>query len=194
MGRAPRALTSLGRLRAARPRPRRCRRRRPGRAPARAGAAPAAAGACRRTPGRAPGGRTSRTAGCGLGRQSPVSSARPDRLPDRLDLALGGEQVGLVGLVAQHLAVAEVDQLEHRRDDAAGAPDDERVELHLEQRLGLEPLAGRRARSCSRRPGSRRRGRRRGGRRSRAAAAWSRAAPRRRARARPARGGAGPRG
>ena len=62
--------------------------------------------------------------------------------PDRLDLALGGEQVVLVGLVAEDLAVAEVDQLQHRRDHAARAPDDERVELQLEQRLALEPLAG----------------------------------------------------
>ena len=65
----------------------------------------------------------------------------PDRGPHRLDLALGGAQVVLVGLVAQDLAVAEVDQLEHRRHDAAQLPDDERVELHLEQRLGLVALA-----------------------------------------------------
>ena len=130
----------------------------------------------------------------GLGRQSPVSWASRIAAPDRLDLALGGAQVVLVGLVAQDLAVAEVDQLEHRRHDAAQAPEDERVELHLEQRLGLVALAGDCARSCSRPSGSGRRAPRRPGRRTRAAAAWSRAAPRRRARARPARGGAGPRG
>jgi hypothetical protein len=60
-----------------------------------------------------------------------------DGVPDRLDLPLGGEQVGLVGLVAQHLAVAEVDELEHLRHHAARAPDEEGVEAHLEQRLGL---------------------------------------------------------
>ena len=69
----------------------------------------------------------------------------PDRLPQRLDLALGGEQVGLVRPVAQHLGVAEVDELQQVRDHAPGAPHDERVELHLEQRLGLEVLARRRA-------------------------------------------------
>ena len=43
-----------------------------------------------------------------------------DRLPDGLDLALGGEEVVLVGLVADHLAVAEVDQLQHRRAPRLG--------------------------------------------------------------------------
>ena len=65
----------------------------------------------------------------------------PDGPPDRLDLALGGEQVALVGHVAQHLAVAEVDQLQHRRHHAPGPPEHQGVELHLEQRLGLEHLA-----------------------------------------------------
>ena len=35
---------------------------------------------------------------------------QPDGLPQRVDLALGGEQVVLVGLVAHDLAVAEVDR------------------------------------------------------------------------------------
>jgi hypothetical protein len=65
-----------------------------------------------------------------------------DRLPQRLHLALGGHQVPLVGGVAQHLAAAEVDQLQHPRDHASGAPHDQCVELHLEQGLGLERLAG----------------------------------------------------
>ena len=51
----------------------------------------------------------------------------------------------LVRLVTQHLGVAEVDELEHPGDDAAGPPDDQGVELHLEQRLGLEELARRTA-------------------------------------------------
>ena len=47
------------------------------------------------------------------------------------------------GDVAQHLAVAEVHELQQRRDHAGGAPQHQRVELHLEQRLGLERLARR---------------------------------------------------
>ena len=89
-------------------------------------------------------------------------------LPDGPDVALDGEQVALVGGVAEDLAVAEVDELEQARDLAADAPQDERVELHLEQRLGLEQPRPATGRSCSRRRASRRRARRRGGRRSRA--------------------------
>ena len=63
-----------------------------------------------------------------------------DRLPQRLDLAFGGEQVGLVGLVAHDLAVAEVHQLEHGRHPALRTPDRERIEPHLEQCPGLELL------------------------------------------------------
>ena len=48
----------------------------------------------------------------------------------------------LVGRVAHDLAVAEVDQLEQARDLAVDAPEHQGVELHLEQRLGLEQLAG----------------------------------------------------
>ncbi len=66
-----------------------------------------------------------------------------DRRPDRLQLALGGEEVLLVGGVAEHLAVAEVDQLEHPRQHATGAPDHQGVELHLEQRPCLERLVRR---------------------------------------------------
>ena len=74
----------------------------------------------------------------------------PDRRPDRLDLALGREQVGLVGLVGHDLAVAEVDQPDDARDHAAGAPDHQAVEPQLEQRAGLEALGHGVARSCSR--------------------------------------------
>jgi len=82
----------------------------------------------------------------------------PDGVPDRLDLPLGGEQVGLVGLVAQHLAVAEVDELEHLGYDAAQPPQDQGVELHLEERLGLEELRGRAARLVVDHPDLARRG------------------------------------
>ena len=88
----------------------------------------------------------------------------PDRLPDRLDLALGGEQVVLVGVVAERLGVGEVDQLEPLRDHAPHPPDDERVELELEQRAPLELHAGRSRGSCSPPAGSSRPARRRPGR------------------------------
>ena len=52
----------------------------------------------------------------------------------------------LVGLVADDHAVTEVDQLEHGRHHTAGAPQGERVELQLEQRLALETDPGRPAR------------------------------------------------
>ena len=181
-----RRLRALGRRPSRRPR----RSARPGR---RVRPARAAAGACRRTPGRSPGGRTSRTARTGFGRQSPVSVGPRIARQTASTLRSVASRSLLVGDVAQHLAVAEVDQLQHRAGSTPRVRQmHQRVELHLEQRLGLEQLAGRACRSCSRRPGSRRRGRRRAGRRSRAAAAWSRAAPRRRAPARPARAGAGP--
>src|SRR4051794_7429082 len=50
------------------------------------------------------------TAGAG----TPVTSRRGslDRLPERLDLALGAQQVLLVGLVGDDLTVAEIDQLQ----------------------------------------------------------------------------------
>ncbi len=66
----------------------------------------------------------------------------PDRLPDRLHLALGREQVLLVGVVAEDLRVGEVDQLEALGDHSAHPPDDERVELELEQRPALVLGAG----------------------------------------------------
>jgi len=65
-----------------------------------------------------------------------------DRGPQRIDLALGGEQVLLVRLVAQHLSVAEIDQLEQVGHPTGAAPQDERVEPHLEQRLRFDVLAG----------------------------------------------------
>ena len=68
-----------------------------------------------------------------------------DRPPEGLDEPFGGEQVRLVGGIADQLAVGEVDQLEEPGDHPAGAPDDERVEPHLEQRLALEPFGGRAA-------------------------------------------------
>ena len=75
----------------------------------------AAAAACRRTPGRSPGGSTSRTDRLGFGRQSPVSSARAIACQIASTLRSVAQQVALVGLVAEHLAVAEVDQLQHPR-------------------------------------------------------------------------------
>jgi hypothetical protein len=68
-----------------------------------------------------------------------------DRRPQGEHLALDGQQVGLVGGVAQHLPVAQVHQLEQPGHDAARAPQHQGVELHLEQRLALEGLARRAA-------------------------------------------------
>src|SRR6476661_8488582 len=66
---------------------------------------------------------------------TPVAGARCvlDGGPQRLDLALDPEEVLLVGLVGDDLAVAEVDELEAAGDLAAQSPQHERVELHLEQ-------------------------------------------------------------
>src|SRR6478609_5731570 len=63
---------------------------------------------------------------------TPVTGARCvlDGCPQRLDLALDAEEVLLVGLVGDDLAVAEVDELEAARDLAAQSPQHERVELH----------------------------------------------------------------
>ena len=68
-----------------------------------------------------------------------------DGPPHGLDEPLGGAQVVLVGLVADHLPVAEVDQLQQRGHHATGAPQDQGVEAHLEQRLALEADPGRAA-------------------------------------------------
>ena len=106
--------------------------------PARAGsAAPRRADRLERAPVAGPG---------PVGLPLPHLVGQPDGLPQRVDLAFGGEQVVLVGLVAHDLAVAEVDQLELPRDDAPHPPDDQGVELHLEQGLGLVVDAGSRAR------------------------------------------------
>src|SRR5580704_6809435 len=69
------------------------------------------------------------------GRSSPL-----DGLPQRRDLPLGGEQVRLIRGVPQYLALGEVHQLQQLRHLAAQLPQHERVELHLEQRAGLEGL------------------------------------------------------
>ena len=61
-----------------------------------------------------------------------------DGTPECVDLALGGQQVGLVGLVAQHLATAEVDQLEQPGYPLVQPPEHERVEPHLEHGPLLE--------------------------------------------------------
>src|SRR3954447_9311813 len=82
------------------------------------------------------------------GRGTPVAGARGtvDGRPQGPQLALGGHELGLLGGVPQHLAVAQEDQLEQGRDTAVQAPEHERVELHLEQRLGLEQRRRRAAR------------------------------------------------
>jgi len=66
-----------------------------------------------------------------------------DSRPQRVDLALGRQQIAFVGLIAQHLAVAEVDQLQQVGHSPGAAPQDQCVEPHLEQRLGLDVLTGR---------------------------------------------------
>ena len=101
-----------------------------------------------------PGGRTSRTAGSTLGRQSPVWVARSIACQRASTLRSNETELGLLGGVAQHRPVAQVEQPQLARHHAAGAPEHQRVELHLEQRLGLERLARAPGRSCSRRPGS----------------------------------------
>src|SRR5262249_3626286 len=63
-----------------------------------------------------------------------------DRVPQCLDLALGGEQVRLVRLVPHDLAVAQVYELEQLGDLALGPPERQRVEPHLEQCARLELL------------------------------------------------------
>ena len=126
---------------------------------------------------------------------APVAGRRGalDGGPEGLDLALGAEQVLLVGLVGDDLAVAEVDELEPLGDRRrAGATARAR---RTSSGRAPWPRSARTASgpSCSRRRASRRSGRRRAGRRSRAARA-RRPRSRRRARARPARAGSGPRG
>ena len=143
------------------------------------GSAAAAGGVPPHSGQSATGGRTSRTARCGSGRQSPVSWAVAIAAHSASTLRSVASRSLLVGGVAQHLAAAEVDQLQHPGDHAAGAP--ERPGRRTSSGTAPWPRRPRRApcRSCSRPPGSRRSGRCRGGRRSRAAAAWSRAASRR---------------
>ena len=106
---------------------------------------PGTAGECRRRPGRAPGGRTSRRAGVLLGRKSPVATARSIAAQMAMQGALEADQLVLVGGVGERVAVLEVEQLQLGGDHAAGAPEHQRVELHLEQRLALERLARHRA-------------------------------------------------
>lgn len=66
---------------------------------------------------------------------------RADRLPDRAQGALEAEQFVVVRAIDQLLPVGEVHQLQAGRHHPAGAQDRERIELHLEQRLGLVGLA-----------------------------------------------------
>ena len=77
------------------------------------------------------------------GSHSPVSAACSIDGPDRADLLLGGVELGLRGLVPDELSVAEVDELEHPGQLAAGAAEHHGVEPHLEQCSGLV-AAGRR--------------------------------------------------
>jgi len=66
-----------------------------------------------------------------------------DRGPQGVDLALGGQQVLLGRLVLEHLAIAQIDQLQQVGDPPRAAPEHQGVEFHLEQRLGLEDLTRR---------------------------------------------------
>ena len=63
-----------------------------------------------------------------------------DGLPQGQHLALGGPQVRLVGRVPNDLPVPEVHELQQPRNLPARPPQHQRVELHLEQRPGLEVL------------------------------------------------------
>src|SRR5579875_1287751 len=71
--------------------------------------------------------------------RAPVASGLGtlDGLPESVDLADGGPQVGLVRLISQYLAVAEVHELQQAGHPAERQPDDDSVEAHLEHRAGL---------------------------------------------------------
>ena len=73
---------------------------------------------------------------------SPGGAVALDGVPQRPDLALGGEQLPLVGGVAQDLPGPEVDQLQGAGHLPAQPPQHEGVEAQLEQRLRLEGLGG----------------------------------------------------
>jgi hypothetical protein len=67
----------------------------------------------------------------------------PDRRPQRHERALEARELLRIRLVGQRVGVGQVDQPKLAGHDAARAPQDEGIELHLKQRLGLERLARR---------------------------------------------------
>ncbi len=69
-----------------------------------------------------------------------------DGRPQRDDLSLGGNQVCLIGFVAQHMSAAEIEQLQKSRQLPGRTPQDQCVEAHLEQCLLL--IAGSRRLTC----------------------------------------------
>ena len=78
----------------------------------------------------------------GRARSEIAGQAGPgDRLPDRLQGLLEPGQLVLGRLVAERVGVGQVDQSELAWHHATGAPQHQGIELHLEQRLGLERLA-----------------------------------------------------
>ena len=81
----------------------------------------------------------------GLGWKSPSSAAARIAGPDRFEGAGEPQQLRLVRLVGQRLAVGEVEQPQLGGHRAAQLQQHERVELHLEQRAGLGDRARRRA-------------------------------------------------
>src|SRR3954462_12346083 len=64
-----------------------------------------------------------------------------DRAAQRFDLALEAEQIGLVGVIVEHLTVGQVVKPQLCRDHTGRTPQDQGVEPELEQRFALELLA-----------------------------------------------------
>jgi hypothetical protein len=61
------------------------------------------------------------------------------RPPQGADLSFGGKQVGLIGLVSEHLAATQIDQLQEAGHLFIDPPEHQRVEPHLEHGPLLEP-------------------------------------------------------
>src|SRR5215469_3086467 len=69
-----------------------------------------------------------------------------DGLPQSVNLAFSGDQIGFVWRIPDKFAVTQINQLQHPGDDATGPPQRHSVELHLEQGPSLVFLTRRGAR------------------------------------------------